>query len=410
GGMACAGGDSVDRSSAASGDAAGPGSGGAGASPAGNGGAGASSGGSGGVGGGCVPVPEELCDGVDNTCDDVIDEGCTCVAGTKESCFGGDEALVGIGICKAGERICTSEGVWADCEGEVLPKTDLCNGEDDDCDGATDEDLGSTTCGKGICEVTTENCIAGESQECEPGAPNPRGETCEGSDDDCDGLVDENCTCTNGNTQVCYGGSPATKNVGTCADGQQTCVGGQWGECLGDVTPVAETCDGLDNDCDGNDDDGDPEGGASCATGNSGVCGPGVEHCSGGQIQCQQTNQSSQETCNNLDDDCDGATDENNPGGGGACSTGKQGICAPGTLTCQNGAVACLQNAQPGAEICDGLDNDCDGAVDENNPGGGGACNTGLQGPCGPGSLICLSGPVLRAEHAARGGDVQRRR
>ena len=247
-----------------------------------------------------MPVPEELCDGVDNTCDDVIDEGCTCQAGVEEPCFGGDEALIGIGICKEGERVCTSEGVWADCEGEVLPQTDLCNGADDDCDGAVDEDLGSTTCGKGICEVPTENCIAGDSRSRARRAE-PRGETCEA----------RTTTVRPGGRelhlhqrrhQVCYGASPATK-TGHCTDGQQTCVAAS-GRVPGRRDASGRDLRRLDNDATARTDDGDPEGGASCATGQPGVCGAGVEHCPGGRSSASKR-PAGQETCNSVDDDCD---------------------------------------------------------------------------------------------------------
>jgi hypothetical protein len=70
------------------------------------------------------------------------------------------------------------------------------------------------------------------------------------------------------------------------------------------------------------------------------------------------------EICNNIDDNCNGMTDEGDPGGGGACLTGKFGICAPGVAHCMSGAINCVQNAQPGTETCNGLDDDCDGATD----------------------------------------------
>jgi hypothetical protein len=60
---------------------------------------------------------------------------------------------------------------------------------DDDCDGATDEDLGSTTCGIGACTRTIDNCVGGVVQSCTPGDPST--ETCNGVDDDCDGTADE---------------------------------------------------------------------------------------------------------------------------------------------------------------------------------------------------------------------------
>jgi hypothetical protein len=70
------------------------------------------------------------------------------------------------------------------------------------------------------------------------------------------------------------------------------------------------------------------------------------------------------ELCNNLDDDCDGATDEGNPGGGGSCVTGLDGICSAGTTACMAGGLQCVQNQQAQAEICtNNLDDDCNGVV-----------------------------------------------
>ena len=76
------------------------------------------------------------------------------------------------------------------------------------------------------------------------------------------------------------------------------------------------------------------------------------------------------EECNGLDDDCDGQIDEGNPGGGGACDTGNVGVCQAGQWQCLNGALQCEQVVQPSAEVCNGMDDDCDGEVDE-----GGVCN-----------------------------------
>jgi MYXO-CTERM domain-containing protein len=69
-------------------------------------------------------------------------------------------------------------------------------------------------------------------------------------------------------------------------------------------------------------------------------------------------------------------------GGGGACQTGKPGVCGDGTLQCQNGVLTCVQNVQPGPEKCDGLDNDCNGSTDD-----GDLCQMGYvcdKGTCVP--------------------------
>jgi hypothetical protein len=71
------------------------------------------------------------------------------------------------------------------------------------------------------------------------------------------------------------------------------------------------------------------------------------------------------EVCDGLDNDCDGVTDDGNPGGGASCNTGLPGVCAAGTTSCSGGALACQQDQPPTAETCDGLDNDCNGVVDD---------------------------------------------
>jgi hypothetical protein len=76
-----------------------------------------------------------------------------------------------------------------------------------------------------------------------------------GLDDNCDGRVDENCTCTPGAVQACFLGPPGRRNVGACTDGTQRCQGsgefGVWGPCTGGISPSPEQCDGVDNNCNG---------------------------------------------------------------------------------------------------------------------------------------------------------------
>jgi IgGFc binding protein len=89
------------------------------------------------------------------------------------------------------------------------------------------------------------------------------GFVCDAGFDDCnldptDGcehndLQDGPCTCTPGSTKSCYSGAPGTVGVGVCTSGTQTCLadGIAWSPCVGQVIPIPEKCNGLDDDCDG---------------------------------------------------------------------------------------------------------------------------------------------------------------
>jgi hypothetical protein len=129
-----------------------------------------------------------------------------------------------------------------------------------------------------------------------------------------------------------------------------------------------EVCNGVDDDCNGEIDEADPELGMACDTGMSGVCSAGTQICDGANgLLCMPDARATAETCNGVDDDCDGNVDNDNPGGGGACSTGFPGVCSAGTEICTGGMLDCVPNQMAAAsDTCgNGLDDDCDGATDE---------------------------------------------
>lgn len=263
----------------------------------------------------------DRCDGKDNNCDNQVDnqsvqDGAlfvtcsSCPIGTAKAC-----GTASVGICHPGASLCLPTGQWdATCLGEKKPESEICDTLDNNCDGTID---------------------------------NPSG----------------GCPCTVGQKQAC----------GACGKGTQTCVGvGAWDTCTGD-TPQAVYC---------RDEDGD----GYCNLGNCQTLCPGSDpkwKLKGGQCSAQTDcndnvatiNPGAAEQCNGVDDNCANGTNDEAALIGPSCTKLPGTPCqATGNWKCVNGhfgpkgadpGVCSAPDIAPKPEVCDGVDNDCDGKVDD---------------------------------------------
>lgn len=324
---------------------------------------------------------KEIYDNIDNNCNGQVDEDYMCHPDSRQRCWQSDSGDI-YKFLKNPEL-----GLNSALNGECKQGEQFCR----------ELDIGSAW---GIFEDGVDG-ISGTQDDvwiqngC-VGSVLPATEQCDGKDNNCDGRTDE------GLKRSCWSGpvnsgtlepasylvfyDPVDNPDGLCKLGTELCQDGRWSGCLYEVLPTVELCDGIDNNCNGEVDDFVLSLGTSCGLTDIGACEFGTLQCStggsGADLICQSAVLPENEVCDNIDNDCDGQVDEELYR---RCTS----ICEDGIETCISGNWQNCSAQLPVQEQCNELDDDCDGLIDEELLCACPAEYIGFLMPCKRPELVC---------------------
>lgn len=212
-----------------------------------------------------------------------------------------------------------------------------------------------------------------------------RDATCDGVDDDCDGVLDEDYV-----EQACDG-----RDADLCKDGVLICTGMAGTLCTDDGQSHADVCNGQDDDCDPTSADGsdEPTFGDACDGPDGDLCAEGTFVCDGVALVCSDDSGTTADVCNGQDDDCNPASPDGSgePTLGDACDGGDPDLCAEGVIACTDSRLGCSDATSGTVELCNGQDDDCNPATPDgsDDPRVGDPCDGPDGDQCAEGHVVC---------------------